>query len=139
MAKVIVVNKYKSSYTVYIGRGSVFGNKYTHRPLDSTKATHQVASSKEAIECFEKDLLTDKALMAEVRNLHGTGAVLGCFCKPKACHGDVIAKYANMSDKKFNKLRADSKRNTEDVAEVFGDVSDSLSIGSLVEAFGDSL
>lgn len=33
------------------------------------------------------------------------GKVLGCFCKPDKCHGDVYAEYLNnMSDEQYNSL-----------------------------------
>ena len=31
-----------------------------------------------------------------------SGQVLGCFCKPKPCHGDVIARYVEFAEK-YNK------------------------------------
>ena len=104
------VNKYKKAYTVYIGRGSDFGNDYTHLSLHKTKAKYKVASVKESIDCFERDLLANPKLMLKVRALHNTGATLGCFCKPEPCHGDVIAKYANMSVEEFRRVKKNMKR-----------------------------
>ena len=42
---------------------------------------------------FEKYLLANEALMKEIYELKGK--TLGCWCKPEACHGDVLLKYAN--------------------------------------------
>mgnify|MGYP001175620163 CR=1 FL=1 len=35
------------------------------------------------------------ALMAELNELRGL--VLGCWCAPRACHGDVLVRLANAS------------------------------------------
>lgn len=47
-----VVNKYKEEYAVYIGRGSIWGNPYTHIP-SGTKAEHVVSSRDEAIIAYK--------------------------------------------------------------------------------------
>jgi hypothetical protein len=43
------------------------------------------------------DLLRD--LKAELR-----GKVLGCWCKPAECHGDVLARYANSTENELLEL-----------------------------------
>lgn len=88
-----VVNKYKEPYDVYIGRGSVWGNPYSHIP-SGTKAQFVVASVDDAIEAYKKHLwkqIKDGSITIE-QLLELDGKVLGCFCKPKPCHGDVIVK-----------------------------------------------
>ena len=77
----IVVNKYKSSYTVYIGRGSKWGNPFVIGK-DGTR--------EEVIEKYEKYLRNNSDLIGSLPEL--SGEILGCFCKPKACHGDVLIK-----------------------------------------------
>lgn len=82
-------------YDVYVGRGSPYGNPYTHRPLEDTLARFQVASREEAVDAFETMLLGDAELMALVqRELRGK--VLGCHCVPLLCHATVLARYANL-------------------------------------------
>ena len=44
---------------------------------------------------FENDLFPKKS-KSEVIRL--AGKRLGCFCKPKACHGDILADYLNSLD-----------------------------------------
>ena len=79
-----VVNKYKSQFDVYIGRGSRWGNPF-HIGADGSRS--------EVIEKF-RQLLWQRIKSGEV-NIDDLialdGKRLGCFCKPKACHGDVIA------------------------------------------------
>ena len=82
-----VINKYKEKYTHYIGRGSVFGNPFKIG-IDGNR--------EEVIRKFERWIilhncnLIDK-LKKEIYNLP-EDAILGCYCKPKPCHGDIIIK-----------------------------------------------
>lgn len=92
-----VVNKYKETYSVYIGRGSKWGNPFSHLP--NTKAKYVVNSREEAIKKFEEYILNGegKHLLNDLYELKGE--VLGCFCKPKSCHGDVLVKLLNKMEK----------------------------------------
>lgn len=93
MNKTLVVNKYKSEFDVYIGRGSIWGNPFTSKPLESTKAEHQCSSREESIAKFKEWLLNQPNLISQVKQL--IGKRLACFCKPQACHGDVLAEIAD--------------------------------------------
>jgi len=66
-------------YDIYIGRPSMWGNPFT-------EGRH--GSRAQVIEKYREHLLKDPLLMAEIMSLDGK--VLGCWCKPKSCHGDVI-------------------------------------------------
>lgn len=92
-----VVHCKKDHYDVYIGRGSIWGNPYTHK--EGTMAKYVVDSREEAIAKFEEYLLANENLMSKIGELRGK--TLGCFCKPKACHGDILLKYANAPQKLF--------------------------------------
>lgn len=86
-----VVNKYKEDYDVYIGRGSKWGNPFSHK--DGTKAEYKVETREEAVANY-KVYLWHKIQNGfithdDLASLHGKR--LGCFCKPQSCHGDVIA------------------------------------------------
>jgi hypothetical protein len=88
-----VVHIKKAPYDVYVGRPSKWGNPYSHKP--GTLAEFKVRTRKEAIEKFEQYLLNNKELMRDLPALRGK--VLGCWCKPKPCHGDILAKHANVN------------------------------------------
>lgn len=79
-----VVHCMRERYHVYIGRPSVLGNPFVIG-RDGTR--------EECVELFERRLREDKRLLAIVRQLRGL--VLGCFCAPRACHGDVCVRIAN--------------------------------------------
>lgn len=82
-----VVNKYREKYDVYIGRGSMWGNPYTVEAYGRDKC----------IAMYERDIRAgiqqDSRLLDEIMKLEGK--TLGCFCKPQACHGDVLVKIIN--------------------------------------------
>lgn len=90
-----VVHFKKDPYDVYIGRGSKWGNPFTHK--DGTMAQFKVSSRKEAIEKYEEWIKTQSHLMDSLYELKGK--TLGCWCKPQSCHGDVLKKLADSLDR----------------------------------------
>lgn len=78
-----VVHCKKEKYDIYIGRPSKWGNPYS---VGSDGTRNEVISKYEAylmspnqrhlIECLPE--LKDK--------------ILGCWCAPKACHGDILKR-----------------------------------------------
>lgn len=96
--KTTVVNKRKEPFDVYIGRGSIFGNpmwigEHIHQKPDPVTREEAIAWFKEY---FYARLKIDHEYRKQVEALKGKR--LGCFCKPKACHGDVIAEYLDRDD-----------------------------------------
>ncbi len=93
-----VVNLKNSDYDVYIGRGSKWGNPYSHKT--NTAAKFVVSSRKEAIESYRKYLFSKEGehLLNDLHELKGK--VLGCYCKPLCCHGDILAELANSLSRK---------------------------------------
>lgn len=96
-----VVNRTKvpgvmTPFDVYIGRGDRYGRwaeSDWHNPFPLRKgatAEERVA----VIERYRNYLLTERPdLVARLPELRGK--VLGCWCKPEACHGDVLAELAD--------------------------------------------
>ena len=70
---------------VYIGRHSISGSKWSN-PFH----IGQHGTRKEVIEKYRIWLHSNKTLMSEIMELDGK--VLGCHCKPRPCHGDVIVQ-----------------------------------------------
>ncbi len=85
-----VVNVKTEDAEVYIGRPSKWGNPFSHIP---GKGQIYVATREKAIELYEQHLLQQPDLVAALPELRGK--VLGCWCKPLACHGDVLLRLAN--------------------------------------------
>lgn len=86
----MVVHCKKEPFDVYIGRPSKWGNPFSHK--EGTKAQFRVATREEAIQKFVEWIAQQDDLLADVHELKGK--VLGCWCKPQACHGDVLAELA---------------------------------------------
>lgn len=85
-----VVHCKREPHDVYIGRGrgSKWGNPFSHK--EGTTARFKVATREEAIAKYEEWIKTQPHLMAALPELEGK--VLGCWCHPKACHGDVLVR-----------------------------------------------
>ena len=99
-----IVNRKHSPFTHYVGRGSVFGNPFTHLPLGITKAAVQMDTVESSVGAFLAWANGDATwahieparrvkMLAAIRALP-ENAVLGCYCAPcleTQCHGYAIA------------------------------------------------
>lgn len=72
--------------SVYIGRGSKWGNKFKIG-IDGSRS--------EVIDKYEEWLKVQDDLLNSLSELEGKPLV--CFCKPRACHGDILIKVLNMT------------------------------------------
>lgn len=89
-----VVHCKKDPYDVYIGRPSKWGNPFTHL-MGKTRAEIQVESREESIKAYGEWLQGAREVPGrkpptreEVKSLYGK--ILGCWCKPLPCHGDIL-------------------------------------------------
>jgi hypothetical protein len=78
-----VVHCKRERYDVYIGRPSKWGNPFVIGK-DGTRT--------QVIAKYEAWLRRQPALMAALPELRGK--VLGCWCHPHPCHGEVLARLA---------------------------------------------
>jgi hypothetical protein len=85
-----VVHCKRARYDVYIGRPSKWGNPFAVKR--GTRAAHIVPTVEEALDKYEEWLRSQPELMAALPELRGK--VLGCWCAPGPCHGDVLARLA---------------------------------------------
>lgn len=78
---------------VYIGRPSVLGNPFVM--TSEAQRTEVIAKYKVYFEkkVAARDPKFMEALDALVELARKKDVVLGCFCAPRACHGDVIKEY----------------------------------------------
>jgi hypothetical protein len=88
-----VVHCKKEPYDVYIGRPSKWGNPFSHLEKETT-AKFKTATREEAIEKYAEWLLTQDELLLVLKQ-ELKGKILGCWCSPKKCHGDVLLELAN--------------------------------------------
>jgi len=84
-----VVHCRKKKFDVYIGRKckefpqSIWANKY-REGKDGTRD--------EVIAKYKKDITPEMELVIKYKL---RGKILGCWCYPKNCHGNVLASIAN--------------------------------------------
>lgn len=76
-------DKYNLAIYVYIGRPSKWGNPF----LIGRDGTRE-----EVVEKY-RDYLHSSGLIKDIYELKDK--VLGCWCHPQLCHGDVLAEEAN--------------------------------------------
>lgn len=81
-----VVHRYKEPYDVYIGRPSKWGNPFVIGK-DGTRA--------EVIKKYR--IYAEKFSPADLEELRGK--ILGCYCAPLPCHGDVLMDMVDNLDK----------------------------------------
>lgn len=74
-----VVHCKKEHFDVYIGRPSKWGNPFVIGK-DGTRA--------QVVEKYLLWVLQQADLMSSLHELEGK--ILGCFCSPELCHGDVL-------------------------------------------------
>lgn len=79
-----VVHCKKAPYDIYIGRPSKWGNPFSV----------EVHGRGVCIDLFEEDLYRRlrEGEITEDELLELDGKTLGCWCKPRSCHGDIYVK-----------------------------------------------
>ena len=88
--KTTVVNKRDTEdWSVDIGRPNPLGNPFIIGP-DGTR---------EEVIRKHKILFLNSERLKKIARDTCSGETLGCYCKPKACHGDTIAEYLNGLEK----------------------------------------
>ena len=95
-----LVNIKNEPYDIYIGRGSKWGCPYTIIKDRPTLAKEIVDSKEEALSKYREYVLGNQELMYSLHELEGK--ILGCFCKPEKCHGDILLEL--LSKKKMKEF-----------------------------------
>lgn len=81
-----VVHCKREKCDVYIGRGGKWGNPF----LVPSNDYDREADPENILGRYEAHVRSRPDLMAALHELRGK--VLGCWCAPKRCHGDVLLK-----------------------------------------------
>lgn len=92
MSSTRVVHFKKSHYDVYVGRPSKWGNPFS---------LGEHGTRREVIVKYKDYVLNNPELMASLHELEGK--ILGCWCHPLPCHGDVLVELVRkyVTSKKF--------------------------------------
>ena len=119
---IYVYNSHNEDFTLkpnnyYIGRPSILGNPFTHHGVKTNLAKLAFKTREEAIEAYEKyfdtmygkdDEFTKAFDEIYEHYKNGEDIYLQCFCKPLACHGDIIA---NKLQKKLIQEKLKERKN----------------------------
>ena len=106
---------YDGENNIYIGKNA---SKYAQRSVKDSKWANPFICldwhvSKEEwvledlVKCFENYVRNNSHLMNSLHELEGKQ--LGCWCKPGACHGDVLIK---LYKEKYGQQQSEKKRKT---------------------------
>jgi hypothetical protein len=98
-----VVHCKKSHYDVYIGRPSKWGNPFT---------IGKDGYREEVIEKYREWLLQQDHLLEALPELYGK--TIACWCSPLACHGDVLAEFAD----RLKATAENKKKNVEEIRRI---------------------
>lgn len=85
MSHSLVVHCKRAKFDVYIGRPSIWGNPFV---LKSEADRAQV------LEQYRTFIMSHPELIKRAK-VELKGKVLGCWCAPRMCHGDILAELAN--------------------------------------------
>lgn len=93
-----VVNLRSARYDVYIGRAGHGHDGYFGNPIRLSSRCQECGlvhhTAAEVLPCYEvyarRRLKRDTVFRSRVAELRGK--VLGCFCRPGPCHGDVLVR-----------------------------------------------
>ncbi len=80
-----VVHCKRDEFDVYIGRPGPWGNPF-HIGADGTR--------EEVVEKYAAWVLTQPELLATIK-IELKDKILGCWCAPKLCHGNILVEIAN--------------------------------------------
>jgi hypothetical protein len=95
MTSVVRIRRHKGEIVqdcdVYIGRNMFMGGWQLRRSIWANPFTvKECGSAEKACEKYEKWIRTQPELLERLPELRNK--VLGCWCKPGACHGDVLVR-----------------------------------------------
>lgn len=86
-------------HKIYIGRSA---GGFEDQGWGNPFRIGQDGSRQQVIDKYRRFLLQNDAMMGRIPELRGK--LLGCWCHPAACHGDVLAALASLTDDELAKL-----------------------------------
>lgn len=92
-----VVHCLRDTYDVYIGRAVPRKGYLHHSRFANPFRIDRDGTREEVIAKFRGWVINHPVMVAQIRR-ELRGKRLGCWCAPKACHGDVLAEIADQED-----------------------------------------
>lgn len=78
---------------VYIGRNTSFYVPGTFKSKWANPFSAKKYGREKCLQMYEEYIKNNPELLDSLHELQGK--ILGCWCKPEACHGDVLIKLLN--------------------------------------------
>lgn len=108
---------------IYIGRRLTMGGwnlpeSIWHNPFEIKK----YKSREVVLKMYRDYLTTNKKLMALLPTIYGR--VIGCWCAPEPCHGDIIAELAEIDHRNRAKPKTKPDEETSDLPVPVYDLTD---------------
>jgi hypothetical protein len=75
---------------IYIGRRLTMGGWNLQQSKWANPFSVKLYGREKALEMYRTYILSNDALLSEIHTLRGK--VLGCWCKPESCHGDILVE-----------------------------------------------
>ena len=119
----LLVHYKKHPYDVYIGRPSKWGNPFVIGK-DGTR--------EEVIEKYRQWIMTQPGLLTAIEELRGK--ILGCWCYPKPCHGEVLIEILNQHRPKEGKSVSDLREKLKE--RIFRAISRSREVQEEIRSLG---
>lgn len=88
----LVVNKYQESYDVYIGRPGKWGNPFE---IEKDSKGKEIPGSREKVIRQYREYIMNRPDLLKLIPTEIKDKTLGCYCKPRPCHGDVLVELAD--------------------------------------------
>lgn len=96
--KTVVVNLYREPFDEYIGRAGHGHDGYFGNPFPIGPGVSREESIARFEKYFNERIERDPEFRRRVLALRGKR--ISCFCKPKSCHGDIIAAWLDKMETK---------------------------------------
>ena len=91
--KTVAVNLRREKYDVYIGRPGKGQAGPWGNPFRLSHESQRAAVLERYRSWLNQQIAAGRVQKTNLAQLHGKR--LGCFCKPKLCHGDILAQAAD--------------------------------------------
>lgn len=95
-----VVHCKKEKFDIYIGRPSIWGNVFSHK--ERALAKFKTNTRTESLFKYQEWVLNQPEFVKQIKK-ELKNKILGCWCSPKSCHGDILLAIANDLPLPFSK------------------------------------
>ena len=118
MTKVVnirMVNRRRPYFDIYIGRELYYPNARFSQSKWANPFRVKIYGRKKSLELYEKHIRNTPRLWNALDELEGK--ILGDWCKPKPCHGDILIKLLKEKKRKIKMENLIKKKEWKEIQE----------------------